>query len=113
MLRSIATVSLSGTLNEKFRACASAGFDAVEIFENDLVCSTESPETLRQMADDLGLKIPLYQPFRHFEGVSAKRLRHNLERARREYDVMHRLGTDRILVSTNVPPAAVRDACLT
>jgi len=113
MLRSIATVSLSGTLNEKFRACASAGFDAIEIFENDLVCSTESPETLRQMADDLGLKIALYQPFRDFEGVSAERLQQNLERARRKFDVMHRLGTDRILVCSNVAPDVVRDDSLT
>ena len=30
--RSIATVSLSGALDEKLRAIAAAGFDAVEIF---------------------------------------------------------------------------------
>jgi len=35
--RSIATVSLSGTLDEKLRAIAVAGFQAVEIFENDLL----------------------------------------------------------------------------
>ena len=35
--RSIATVSLSGALDEKLRATAAAGFDAVEIFENDLL----------------------------------------------------------------------------
>ena len=35
--RSIATVSVSGTLDEKLQAIAEAGFDAVEIFENDLL----------------------------------------------------------------------------
>lgn len=35
MLRSIATVSLSGTLEEKLQAAAAARFDAVEIFESD------------------------------------------------------------------------------
>jgi len=35
--RSIATVSLSGALDEKLRAIAAAGFEAVEIFENDLL----------------------------------------------------------------------------
>ena len=35
MQRSIATVSLSGTLPEKLEAIAAAGFDGVEIFEND------------------------------------------------------------------------------
>jgi 4-hydroxyphenylpyruvate dioxygenase len=34
--RSIATVSLSGTLPEKLEAAGSAGFNGVEIFENDL-----------------------------------------------------------------------------
>lgn len=37
MQRSIATVSLSGTLPEKLEAIAAAGFDGVEIFENDLL----------------------------------------------------------------------------
>src|SRR5258705_488304 len=41
--RSIATVSLSGSLDEKLRAIAAAGFDAVEIFENDLLSFNGSP----------------------------------------------------------------------
>ena len=40
---SIATVSLSGSLDEKLRAIAAAGFDAVEIFENDLLSFNGSP----------------------------------------------------------------------
>jgi len=43
--RSIATVSLSGALDEKLRAIAAAGFDAVEIFENDLLSFNGSPGT--------------------------------------------------------------------
>ena len=43
--RSIATVSLSGSLDEKLRAIAGAGFDAVEIFENDLLTFNGSPAT--------------------------------------------------------------------
>ncbi len=34
---SIATVSISGTLPEKLKAIKAAGFDGVEIFENDLL----------------------------------------------------------------------------
>jgi 4-hydroxyphenylpyruvate dioxygenase len=41
--RSIATVSLSGALDEKLRAIAAADFDAVEIFENDLLSFGGSP----------------------------------------------------------------------
>ena len=53
--RSIATVSLSGALDEKLRAIAAAGFDAVEIFENDLLSFSGSPRDVGQMCRDLGL----------------------------------------------------------
>ena len=37
MHRSIATVSLSGTLRQKLEAIAAAGFDGIELFENDFI----------------------------------------------------------------------------
>jgi len=43
MQRSIATVSISGTLPEKLAAISAAGFDGVEIFENDLLYYPGSP----------------------------------------------------------------------
>ncbi|MGG2305229.1 xylose isomerase, partial [Salmonella enterica] len=55
MRRSIATVSLSGTLEEKLEAAAVARFDAVEIFENDLLFFDGTPRDVRRMAADLGL----------------------------------------------------------
>ena len=70
MLRSIATVSISGTLPEKLHAIAAAGYQGVEIFENDLLYYTGTPAEIRQLAADLGLKITLFQPFRDFEGAS-------------------------------------------
>ncbi|MFP6562654.1 bifunctional sugar phosphate isomerase/epimerase/4-hydroxyphenylpyruvate dioxygenase family protein [Paraburkholderia sp. B3] len=109
MRRSIATVSISGTLAEKLAAIRAAGFGAVEIFENDLLYFEGSPADVRRMADDLGLEIVLYQPFRDFEGVSAERLARNLERVKRKFDVMHQLGTDRLLVCSNVAPDTLCD----
>jgi hypothetical protein len=38
--RAIATVCLSGMLEDKLDAAAGAGFDGVEIFENDLIASS-------------------------------------------------------------------------
>jgi len=55
--RSIATVSLSGSLDEKLRAVAAAGFDAVEIFENDLLTFNGSPRDVGKLCRDLGLSI--------------------------------------------------------
>jgi len=49
MRRSIATVSLSGTLDEKLRAIAAAHFGGVEIFENDLVNFSGKPRDVRQL----------------------------------------------------------------
>ncbi|EJO57521.1 sugar phosphate isomerase/epimerase family protein, partial [Burkholderia multivorans] len=112
MQRSIATVSLSGTLAEKLAAIQAAGFDGVEIFENDLVYFDGSPADVRRMAADLGLDIVLFQPFRDFEGVSAAQLARNLDRVRRKFDVMHALGTDRILVCSNVSPDTIADDAL-
>jgi 4-hydroxyphenylpyruvate dioxygenase len=37
MRKSIATVSLSGTLPQKLDAVAAAGFDAIELFEADFI----------------------------------------------------------------------------
>src|SRR5471032_1349914 len=112
MQRSIATVSISGTLVEKLTAIQAAGFEGVEIFENDLLYFDGSPADVRRIADDLGLKIMLFQPFRDFDGVSPERLERNLDRAKRKFDVMHELGTDRILVCSNVSPDTIGDDSL-
>jgi 4-hydroxyphenylpyruvate dioxygenase len=107
--KSIATVSVSGTLTEKLEAIAAAGFDGVEIFENDLLACPLSPEEVRARAADLGLGIDLYQPFRDFEAVPADVLAGNLRRAERKFRVMERLGADLLLVCSNVSPGAIGD----
>ena len=109
MKRSIATVSLSGTLPEKLEAIAAAGFDGVEIFENDLLYFSGSPADIRQMCADLNLEIMLFQPFRDFEGGPRGRLDRQLDRARRKFELMAELGTDRLLVCSNVSPSTSRD----
>ena len=98
MLRSIATVSLGGTLVEKLTAIAAAGFDGIEIFENDLLYFDGSPADVRRMARDLGLRILLFQPFRDFEAVPRERMQKNLDRAERKFDMMEELGADLMLV---------------
>lgn len=109
MHRSIATVSLSGTLPEKLEAIAAAGFDGVEIFENDLLYYGASPREVRKLAADLGLAITLFQPFRDFEGCRRDRLQRNLDRAERKFDLMQELGTDLVLVCSNVAGDSLGD----
>ena len=69
MKLSIATVSLSGDLAEKLDAIAAAGFEGVEIFENDLLSFDGTPADVRKRVADLGLEIITFQPFRDFEGM--------------------------------------------
>lgn len=109
MRTGIATVCLSGTLKEKMQACAIAGFDGIEIFEQDLVTSPLSPEDVRKMAADLGLTLDLYQPFRDFDGVPEDLLAANLRRAEAKFRLMSRLGMDTILVCSNVATATIDD----
>ncbi|MEU7745246.1 TIM barrel protein [Nonomuraea sp. NPDC049158] len=109
MRKSIATVSVSGTLAEKLTAISAAGFDGVEIFENDLLVSPLSPEEVRARAGDLGLGIDLYQPFRDFEAVPGDVLARNLRRAERKFELMERLGATLLLVCSSVSPDAVDD----
>lgn len=109
MRTGIATVCLSGTLQEKMAACAKAGFDGIEIFEQDLVTSAMSPEEVRSRAAGLGLTLDLYQPFRDFDGVDDGLLAANLRRAAAKFDLMGRLGIDTILVCSNVATATRGD----
>src|SRR3954471_14944660 len=105
--RSIATVSLSGALDEKLRAIASAGFDAVEIFENDLLSFGAGPRDIAKLCKDLNLEICAFQPFRDFEGMPEPQRSRNFARAERKFDLMQELGTDLLLICSNVSPAAL------
>ena len=107
--KSIATVSLSGTLPEKLETAAAIGFDGVEIFENDLLTFDGSPAEVRKIAESLGLAITMFQPFRDFEAMPEPQRARNIDRAERKFDVMQALGTDLLLVCSNIQPAAIDD----
>jgi 4-hydroxyphenylpyruvate dioxygenase len=107
--KSIATVSLSGTLAEKLEAAAAIGFDSVEIFENDLLGFEGSPADVRYLCDSLGLSICCFQPFRDFEAMPEPQRARNMTRAERKFDVMQALGCDLVLVCSNISPASIDD----
>lgn len=102
MKTSIATVSLSGTLGEKLDAIADAKFDAVEIFENDLITFNGSPREVRRLTDQLGIAILALQPFRDFEGMPNEHRQRVFARAERKFDVMEELGCDLLMICSNV-----------
>ncbi len=107
MPRSIATVCLSGALPDKLEAAAAAGFEGVEIFENDILTFDGTPAEARRMAEDLGLSITIFQPFRDFEAMPEPQRSRNLDRAERKFDTMQALGTELILVCSSIHVAAM------
>jgi 4-hydroxyphenylpyruvate dioxygenase len=104
---SIATVSLSGDLSEKLDAISAAGFDGVEIFENDFLAHPAGPAEVGRMVRDVGLKVTVFQPFRDFEGLPEPQRGRAFDRAERKFDVMEALGTDLLLVCSNVSPLSL------
>jgi 4-hydroxyphenylpyruvate dioxygenase len=107
MKLAIATVCLSGVLNEKLEAIAAAGFKSVELFENDLLSFNGTLADVRRMVADLGLEIVTFQPFRDFEGMPDERRDRAMQRAERKFDVMGELGCDLLMVCSNVSPDAI------
>ena len=63
MKTSIATVSISGDLREKLSAIAAAGFDGVEIFENDFLAFDGTPAEVGRMVRDHGLRSRCFSRF--------------------------------------------------
>ena len=109
MKASIATVSLSGTLEGKLRAVAEAGFGGVEIFENDLLGFPGTPREVGQLVRDLGMQVTLFQPFRDLEGMPVELRGRAFERMERKFDVMAELGTDLVLLCSNCSPQSLPD----
>ena len=107
MRKAIATVCMSGTLADKLAAAAEAGFDGVEIFENDLTYFDGTPEDVRALAASLGLEIVALQPFRDFEGLPEPLRARAFARARRKFELMQRLGTKLLLVCSSISPDAI------
>ena len=109
MTNAIATVSLSGTLEDKLRSAAAAGFAGVEIFDTDFLASAMTAAEVRALLDELGLACVLYQPFRDLEGMPEPHRSRAFERIAQKFAVMRELGCDRILLCSNCSPHALPD----
>ncbi|QYE36397.1 sugar phosphate isomerase/epimerase and 4-hydroxyphenylpyruvate domain-containing protein [Polymorphobacter sp. PAMC 29334] len=104
MLKSIATVALSGALVDKIAATARAGYAGVEIFENDLTVADIGPREIAARIADAGLVCTCFQPFRDFEGLRGPARARAFDRAERKFELMHELGAELMLVCSSVAP---------
>ena len=109
MTNAIATVSLSGTLEDKLRAAAEAGFDGIEIFDTDFLASALSAAEVRALLDELALECLLYQPVRDFEGMPEPHRTRAFDRLRQKFAVMRELRCDRLLLCSNCSPLSSGD----
>ncbi len=107
MKTGIATVSISGNLEEKIEAIATAGFTGIEIFEQDFIADIRSPRAVGERIRDAGLEVMLFQPFRDFEGLPEGLRAKAFDRAERKFDVMQELGCELMLVCSSVHPQAL------
>ena len=103
----IATVSISGDFRDKLEAIAAAGYDGIEIFEQDFIAFDGSPADVGRMVRDHGLEIMLFQPFRDFEGLPEPLRAKAFDRAERKFDLMQALGTDLVLICSSCHPQAL------
>lgn len=109
MLRSIATLCVAGSLPEKLRAIAQAGFDGVEIFEPDFTDWGESPTRLAALCRELGLTIFLYQPLRNIEGAPPEEWPQTRERACRTFETMREMGCRNLLLCSTLQAGSNAD----
>jgi len=109
MFTSIASVSISGRLDAKLRAIAEAGFDGVELVENDLLTSDASPREVGRTMRELGLKCTALQPVRDFEGMAEPVRSRNFQRIEHRFEIMEQVGAELLIVGSNASPAALGD----
>lgn len=104
-----ATVTVPGSLNDKLRAIAGAGFAMVEVFASELQESGDDPASVQRRIADLGMSVCTFMPFREFEALPEPRRSQNFARAEEYFDIMQALQTDLLLVCTNVSPDTLTD----
>jgi 4-hydroxyphenylpyruvate dioxygenase len=107
MRRSIASVSLGGSLQEKLYAIAAARFDAVELTEAELALSEMQPRDIRQLLDEIGLGISVFHSIIEVEGVSAAAFEKTLTRAERKFELMNELGATLLRIPSNAGSEAL------
>jgi sugar phosphate isomerase/epimerase/4-hydroxyphenylpyruvate dioxygenase-like putative hemolysin len=109
MHETIATSSLSGTLEDKLAAAAAARFHGIELAESDLVVSSWSPARIRDECARRGLTVDAYQPLADIEAVPPDVFAANLRRAARAFDIAVQLGAHTVVVTSSMSAEAVDD----
>src|SRR4051812_13029153 len=106
---SIATVCLSGSLEDKLAAAAASRFQGIELARSDLIASSWAPRRIREECTRRGLTIDAYQPLLDVEAVPPELFAANLRTAERTFDVLGQLGAETLVVCSSTATDAVDD----
>ena len=105
-MRAISSISFSGQLEDKIDAAALAGFDAIEIFREDIIGFEGEIEAIGPYAQARGLSLLSLQSLRDFEGLAGEERAQAFARAERFLALTARIGAPMLVVCANT-----RDDC--
>lgn len=102
----INTVLLGGTPRQKLQAAHDAGFDQVELWQQDVSAADSDCEGLRDLLTDLPLGLTDYQVLLDFDGAPDALRQQKYDEAQAMIDTAARLGATTLLV-----PASTDGRC--
>ena len=103
-MRAISSISFSGQLEDKIEAAAAGGFDAIEIFREDIIGFDAAPDTIGPFAREAGIAVLSLQSLRDYEGLSGSARASALARAEKFLDLTVRIGAQMLIVCANTRP---------
>lgn len=109
MQRCISSLSFSDPLAEKIRAAATAGFQGIEIFREDIVGFDGTPEDVAALARASGITVTSLQSLRDWEASPADNRTWCDTQAARFLDLAARLGAPLLVVCANTRTDALAD----
>lgn len=86
----LSTVCLPGNLEDTLQAISLAGFNCVEIYENDLVRFSGQIDEIRELCYDLGLAVSAMKAGDGFEGVAAATVGGTAESSEKAWSIKER-----------------------
>jgi 4-hydroxyphenylpyruvate dioxygenase len=107
MKTAISTLSITGEFADKLTAAAAAGFNGIEIREQDFLAHGGTPAEIGRIVRDHGLDIVLFDPVVDFEGLPQPLRRKAFERIERRFEQMVDLGANLMLIASTEDPAAL------
>lgn len=105
MKTSISSLSVSDTLEDKLAAFAAAGFDGIEISEQDFAVQGSTPSEIGQLVRDHGLDVTLFQTTLALPGLPDRT--RALTQLERRLDIMSALDAPLLLIKAPSDPQSV------